>query len=192
MTNNQQPTTNKRARILDYKKSKVLRQVAKNVPLKDIGTKKIGDVIAKMKAALHGEEDGVAIAAPQIGAGLRIFIISGKAQDMYRGADKKLHTREGAKRRDDLVFINPEIIKLSKKKKPMDEGCLSVRWLYGQVERHEKATVKAYDEKGKRFEMGGSGLMAQIFQHETDHLDGVLFIDKAKNVHKLSPAENDL
>ena len=132
-----------------------------------------------MKTALHEQEDGVAIAAPQIGKSLRIFIISGKAQDMYRGRDKKLHTKENMEEKEDLVFINPEITKLSKKKKPMDEGCLSVRWLYGQVDRHEKATVTAYDASGKRFQMGSSGLMAQIFQHECDHLDGVLYTDKA-------------
>lgn len=180
----------KKTAILDHKTAEVLRQIAKSVPLKDIGAKKLGGIIAKMKSALHEQEDGVAIAAPQIGIGLRIFVVSGKAQDMYRGKDKKLHTKENAERKEDMVFINPEIIKLSKKKKLMDEGCLSVRWLYGQVPRHEKATVKAYDERGKKLETGGSGLMAQIFQHEIDHLNGVLFIDKAENVKDMPPEKN--
>jgi len=177
----------KKLAILDHKKSKVLRQVAKDVPLKDMGTKRLGDIIAQMKAVLTKQEDGVAIAAPQVGVSLRIFVVSGKAQDMYRGKDKKLHTREGAEKREDMVFINPEIINLSKKKRLMEEGCLSVRWFYGQVPRHEKAKIKFYDEKGKRREVGGSGLMAQIFQHEIDHLNGVLFIDKAENVRNLPP-----
>ena len=89
---------------------------------------------------------------------------------------------------EDLVFINPEIINLSKKKRKMEEGCLSVRWLYGQVNRHEKVTIKAYDENGKLMTVGASGLLAQIFQHEIDHLNGILFIDKAENVRDLPPS----
>ena len=69
----------------------------------------------------------------------------------------------------------------------MDEGCLSVRWWYGGVERAEKTTIHAYDESGARFTRGASGLLAQIFQHETDHLDGVLFTDKAKGLREELP-----
>lgn len=176
--------------ILDHKESPILREKAESVPLEDIGTKKLHDILTRMKTALHEQEDGVAIAAPQIGVGLRIFLVSGKAAHMYRGEDNKLHVSEGAETEKDLVFINPEITKLSKTKKFMEEGCLSVRWQYGEVKRSEKATVRAYDEHGKKFETGGAGLMAQIFQHETDHLDGVLFIDKAKNLRELPP-ENE-
>lgn len=180
----------KKTIILDHKESPILRERAKEVPLEDIGTKKLGDILTKMKTALHEQEDGVAIAAPQIGVGLRIFVVSGKATHMYRGEDKKLHTEEGAREEKDLVFINPEITKLSKTKKLMEEGCLSVRWQYGEVKRSDKATVRAYDEHGKKFQTGGAGLMAQIFQHETDHLEGILFIDKAKNLRELPP-ENE-
>ncbi len=61
----------------------------------------------------------------------------------------------------------------------MSEGCLSVRGTYGTVLRHEKATVVAYDQRGKQFTYHGSGLIAHIFQHEIDHLNGILYIDKA-------------
>lgn len=182
--------TRRKTAILDYQKAPVLREQAKRVSLAEIGTKKLGDIIARMKAALHEQEDGVAIAAPQIGVGLRIFMVSGKAASMYRGKDSKLHTAKGAEPKADTVFINPEIIKLSKNKKMMEEGCLSVRWQYGEVKRSEKATVRALDERGRKFEVGGSGLMAQIFQHETDHLDGLLFIDKAKNLRELPPTHD--
>ena len=67
----------------------------------------------------------------------------------------------------------------------MEEGCLSVRDIYGKVKRYQKATISAYDENGKKFTMGGSGLLAQVFQHECDHLEGVLFIDKAISIEKL-------
>jgi peptide deformylase len=64
----------------------------------------------------------------------------------------------------------------------MSEGCLSVRGDYGMVMRHEKASVRALDERGKPFTLHGSGLLAQIFQHEVDHLEGVLFTDKAEHI----------
>ena len=69
----------------------------------------------------------------------------------------------------------------------MEEGCLSVRYLYGKVSRANQATIEAYDEKGKKFQRGGTGLLAKIFQHEVDHLNGILFIDKAKNLEEIPP-----
>jgi peptide deformylase len=88
-----------------------------------------------------------------------------------------------------MIAINPEIIKHSRKKVKVPEGCLSVRWLYGNTIRSEKALLRAYDENGKLFTYGGSGLVAQIFQHETDHLNGILFIDHATEIEELSPEE---
>lgn len=168
----------------------VLRGKAKLVPISDIGTKQLQQILARMKTALNGESDGVAIAAPQIGVPLRIFIISAHAFEIANEErarkDKKVvsPTPEA-----DLVCINPEITKLSKKKKKVPEGCLSVRWKYGTTMRHEKATLTAYNEKGVRFTYGGSGLIAQIFQHETDHLNGTLFIDHATDIETLTPEQ---
>ena len=71
----------------------------------------------------------------------------------------------------------------------MSEGCLSVRPLYGKVRRATRASVEAYDKNGKKFKMDGTGLLAHIFQHENDHLDGILFIDKAKDIHESTPEE---
>lgn len=166
------------------KNSPVLRKPAKEVRLEDIASEKVQNVIERMKQAVRAEDDGVAIAAPQIGESLRIFVVAGRALAIM---DKKKDPEVNELDYDDLVFINPEITKLSKKKKAMEEGCLSVRWLYGKVIRSERASIKAYDETGKRIERGASGLLAQIFQHEIDHLDGVLFIDKATDLEDLPP-----
>ncbi len=168
------------------KDAPVLREIAKPVSIKSIGSKNIQNIIEKMKEAVHAEEDGVAIAAPQIGESLRIFVVNGKALALA----KKVKNVEDNKEFEDLVFINPEIIKLSKKKKKMEEGCLSIRWLYGQVKRSEKVTIRAYDENGKPQERGASGLLAQIFQHEIDHLNGILFIDKAENIQDIPPSKD--
>lgn len=163
------------------KDNPVLREIAKPVDPNFIGTSEFKKIIRDMKSALRGQEDGVAIAAPQIGVSLRIFVVSGKVLEMlYPDKTEK-------KKYPDSVFVNPEIVKLSKERDVMEEGCLSVRYLYGKIERAKKARVKALDEKGKEFEIGASGLLAQIFQHETDHLDGRLFIDSATDIKDLPP-----
>lgn len=190
------------------RENKILRQVAKEIPLASIKTPRIKKIIKEMSLALKSQGDGVAIAAPQIGYGLRIFVVSGKifGTDFSRRGLSKENQRGGTKesvsgtRTDsdpalrksvekDLIFINPKISKLSKEKAWLPEGCLSVRWLYGRTLRSKKATATAYDENGKKFTRGASGLLAQIFQHETDHLNGILFIDHAKEVREELPAK---
>lgn len=153
----------------------ILRVTAKPVDMAEITSPAFQKLLKTMSSALAQEPDGIALAAPQIGVSKRIFIVS-----------KKVFGEE-ADAHQDLVFINPVITKLAKKRKLVEEGCLSVRWLYGEVARAEKASVEAYDETGKKFIRHGSGLMAQIFQHEIDHLNGVLFIDKAENIQELPP-----
>ena len=86
-----------------------------------------------------------------------------------------------------MTIINPKISKLSREKEWMPEGCLSVRPFYGKTWRSKKATVTAYDEEGKKFQRGASGLLAQIFQHVVDHFNGILFTDKATNIENLPP-----
>jgi peptide deformylase len=174
----------------------VLRQKAKEVPAREITTPKIKKILREMISALRSQDDGVAIAAPQIGYPLRIFVVSGKifsekeAGPGPASRGEAIEQKEKTKNSKDLIFINPKISKLSREKEWVPEGCLSVRWLYGKAFRSKKATVAAYDEKGKKFERGGSGLLAQIFQHETDHLNGILFIDHAKDI-KEEPPQTD-
>jgi peptide deformylase len=157
------------------KDEKILRKIAKEIPHREITTLKIKKILKEMSIALKSQDDGVAIAAPQIGYSLRIFVVAGKvfAKNDNKGKEE-VHP--------DVVFINPKISKLSRQKDWMPEGCLSVRPLYGKTFRSIKATVTAYDEEGKTFTRGASGLLAQIFQHETDHLNGILFIDHARDI----------
>lgn len=181
------------------KEDKILRQIAKEVPIEDVRSRKVETIIRRMIKALDNEEDGVAIAAPQIGESLRIFVVSKRIFEiMEEEKSKKRSKRENLDEFEkqkpeyhDLVFINPEILKISKTKALVEEGCLSVRWLYGKVERSEKVLVKAYNEEGRPFSFGGSGLLAQVFQHEIDHLNGILFIDKATDLKDLPPENHN-
>ena len=205
----------------------VLRKKAEEVPLSEITGPKIKKILKDMASALFTQDDGVALAAPQIGVSLRIFVVAKvvlsplrkgalpspacaeasagrsaggllqppppktEAPPLLRGItpaseDGGTPFTKGEKQEAGyLTFINPVITKLSRDKAVLDEGCLSVRPLYGKIKRSRKATIQAYDENGKFFERGASGLLAQIFQHETDHLEGVLFIDKATNLKEL-------
>ena len=152
----------------------VLRATAQVVPKDAVTSTAIQNIIADMKVALSAEEDGVAIAAPQIGQSLRIFVVAKRASKLLS---------------DDTVFINPEIIRMGKKKEELSEGCLSVRWKYGLVKRATSATVRALNADGNEFVRSGRGLLAQIFQHEVDHLNGILFIDKATGIQDVPPTK---
>jgi peptide deformylase len=189
-----------------------LREVSQEIPLPDIASPKIQSLIADMKKSLATQEDGIGLAAPQIGVPLRIFIVSKKIFSAHHPSTVPMDSMEadittkangksptdnakdsqskiGAKI-DDLVFINPVLTKMSKEKKWMEgEGCLSVRWVYGKVQRSTKVTIRAYDEFGRAFERGAGGLLAHIFQHEVDHLNGILFIDKAKDLEEVDPKD---
>jgi len=169
-----------------------LHRIADAVPVEDITSPQIQKVLKDMESALISYNAkgfvGVAIAAPQIGVPLRIFLVKDMSTD--RPEEEKIPT---------LVAINPEIIKTSKKSSVVGEGCLSVPDHYGAVERAHQATIRAYDEYGNQYERGGSGLLAQIFQHEYDHLDGTLFVDRAEKIwtkdemekHSLREADYD-
>jgi peptide deformylase len=153
----------------------VLRMEAKEVLKKEFGTPELKKIIDDMREAMNKEDDGVAIAAPQIGISKKIFLVKESA---YSVANKDAKWKP-------LIFINPKITKASKKTMLADEGCLSVRPLYGTTERHASVTIEAQDFVGNKFSFGASGLISQIFQHECDHLEGILFIDHAENIQEI-------
>ena len=105
------------------------------------------------------EENGVGLAAPQVGLSVRLFVV--KADDEIP-----------------RVFINPQIIQTSTETGPYEEGCLSVPGFYEDVIRPLKITVQALNERSRRFTLEADGLLARVIQHENDHLDGILFIDR--------------
>lgn len=122
------------------------------------------------------KEDGVGLAAPQINVSKSIFVIP----EDYAPEIKGVNPLTWLKPKTQTVFINPEIIYHSEEKEEIEEGCLSVKGadMYHPTSRSYEVTIRARDEKGKRFKVRGEGLLARIFQHETDHLNGILFIDR--------------
>lgn len=170
-------------KVILQRDNPLLRQISIPIPLAEITSKKVTDLISGMSKVLAAEPDGIALAAPQIGVLARIFVVSGK-----------LFPDKDGKATSDRIFTNPVLTKLSRKKELIEEGCLSVRHMYGQIKRAMKASVEAYDETGKKFTHNASGLLAQVFQHEVDHLDGKLFVDQAINLQEILPekaAEHD-
>ncbi|KKQ55155.1 MAG: Peptide deformylase [Parcubacteria group bacterium GW2011_GWA2_38_13] len=140
-------------------KSEILRKASKPVPLIDVP--KIKNFITEMEEVMR-VRDGLGIAAPQVGKNIRVVIIN---------------TKDGA-----LAMINPKILKKSWKKNIDEEGCLSVPRVFGLVKRHNAIFVSAIDKDAKNITFEAKGLFARVIQHEIDHLDGILFIDKVTKI----------
>ena len=130
--------------VIVQNENKILRKISKEVPIASIQKVKIQKIIEDMNMALDSQYDGVAIAAPQIGVSLRIFIVSSKIFDENFIGGELTNKPKNIIKKPNLVFINPIFKKISKDKKLMTEGCLSVRPLYGKVRRATRATVEAY------------------------------------------------
>ena len=111
------------------------------------------------------EADGVGLAAPQVGIDMRLFVI-----DDHAGVRRE--------------FINPEIVETSMENVEMEEGCLSIPGVYHDIERPAEVTVQAQDVNGKTFKLKASALLARALQHENDHLNGVVFIDRLSEVER--------
>ena len=173
--------------------AEVLRETAKPVPKELFGSDELARLIADMGEALDRELEGVALAAPQVGVSYRLFIVR-KDRTLpptnapQGGASGELPAKKEVLAPQVEVYINPEIVKTSRKRAQSDEGCLSVHGVYGTTNRHERVTIRAQRADGARFERGAGGLTAQIFEHEIDHLNGILFIDHAERLVRL-PAQ---
>ncbi len=115
---------------------------------------------------------GVGLAAPQVAVPLRLVVVE-YGDDEDDNAPKKLY-----------VLVNPEFIEKSEEMVSGVEGCLSVPGLIGEVERHQSVTVRAQNKQGKPIKIKAEGWLARIFQHEIDHLDGILYTDLATKVWK--------
>jgi len=176
---------------------KALRKKAAALLVRDITTPRVQRLVAAMKATLAQTPDGVGLAAPQISESLRMFIVSEEAEEIDRAE------KAGWKRREkrDLgavaekpyekrpwkyhVFINPVLKNHSRRMIDGPEGCLSVPGTFGEVLRYEKLTIEAHDERGKKFTRNCSRFFSRVIQHELDHLEGILFTDKAKDLMQI-------
>ncbi len=125
----------------------------------------IDNMFETMRAA-----PGVGLAAPQIGESLQLVVVEYSEDEDENARPKK------------YVLVNPEIVKRSEEMVTDIEGCLSLPGLAGRVERHEAVSIKAKNRFGKPLKIEAEGWLARIFQHEIDHLDGVLYIDRAEEV----------
>jgi len=133
----------------------------------------IEDMIETMRVA-----PGVGLAAPQVGVSDRLIVVEYLDDDEPEDAPKKL-----------FVVVNPEIKETSAETEMGIEGCLSIPGLHGEVERALAVTVKGQTRRGQPFKIKAKGWLARIFQHEIDHLNGVVFTDRATKVWKPAPEE---
>ena len=154
--------------LITGENNKILRQKSKEVTQID---QEVHLLIQEMKKIMI-ENNGIGLAAIQLGVPQRVIVTY--VNDKFR------------------AFINPQIIKFSPETSSLIEGCLSLPGYWGEVERPEKIALRAISEQGKKIKLKAFGLLARVIQHEVDHLNGILFIDKAKEVHKESGKINVL
>jgi peptide deformylase len=152
----------------------VLRRKARPIARFDSNLQSlINDMIDTMR-----EAPGVGLAAPQVGRSDRLIVVEYPEDDEIEDAPKKL-----------FVVVNPEIKVISEEVEMGIEGCLSIPGLHGEVERALAVTVKGLTRHGQPVKIKSKSWLARIFQHEIDHLDGVVFTDRATKVWKPEPEE---
>lgn len=149
---------------------KRLRLVSREITAKELKAGVYQKLISDMEKTMLSK-DGIGLAAPQINEPVRLIIVNTKNEM--------------------IVFCNPEITSRSWKKEIEEEGCLSVPGLVGLVKRNYRIDVKAKKMNGESFRLTAKGLFARVIQHEIDHLDGILFIDKAKKIFKKNHERED-
>jgi len=142
----------------------LLRQVAQPVTAFDAALR---ELVASMFERML-QSKGVGLAAPQIGLKQRILVLNPSGE-----------------RQDDLTLVNPEIIARSGPDTFFDEGCLSFPGIYAEIRRPERCTVRAFDVAGRAIEAEHTGFVSRIIQHEYDHLEGVLLVDRMSPADKL-------
>jgi peptide deformylase len=152
----------------------VLRRKAKPITTFDANLQAlIDDMIETMRDA-----PGVGLAAPQVGVSQRLIVVEYLENDEDEESPKKL-----------FVVVNPEIKEMSTETEPGLEGCLSIPGLHGEVERSLAVTIKGRTRHGQPVKIKAKGWLARIFQHEIDHLEGIVFTDRATKVWKPAPEE---
>ena len=145
----------------------ILHKVSQDLTAAEIKSKKIKGFTVDLTETMYAK-DGVGIASVQVGNPIQLCVI---AKDFT--PDKKA----------DLILINPKFEKASVLREWAEEGCLSVPNIYGSVRRYKKIKVSALNARGEKIEFVAKEFFARIIQHEIDHLNGILFIEKAKKLH---------
>jgi peptide deformylase len=160
----------------------VLRARARAVDPAEIRSPRIQSLIDDMFETMK-EYEGVGLAAPQVHEGLRLFVAGFGAEDEDEDEDDTKPSMPL------VALINPEIQVMGSQVAEEWEGCLSIPDIRGKVPRATQITVRGYDRQGKRIELRASGFSARVIQHETDHLDGVLFFDRMRSFESLTFVE---
>jgi peptide deformylase len=163
----------------------VLRARAKAVDPAVIRSPEFQRLIDDMFETMR-EYQGVGLAAPQVHGSLRLFVAGFAASPDDKDDKDDKDDEDDDRNVPMMALINPEITPASAEVVEDWEGCLSIPDIRGKVPRAKQIVVQAYDRRGKRIEVRASGFTARVIQHETDHLDGILFFDRMKSLETLT------
>ena len=155
--------------INNKEEEKFLRSKAADFDFSAHSKNEINELVKQIQEIMK-QAIGVGLSANQIGLDMNVFVAE------VPMSDKTLKF---------FSIFNSKITKKSKETSILEEGCLSVPGIYGLVERPARITLVGWDENDKKIKIKASGILARVFQHEFDHLNGILFIDKAKDIHKI-------
>ena len=154
----------------------VLRELAAEVPVEKIGTAELQELFRTMIAVMR-DAPGVGLAAPQIGVPWRVIVLEDREDRMARLTPDERRERERVAF-DVRVVVNPVVTGVGEERATFFEGCLSVAGYAGLVERYREVDVSGVDENGSPIRWRASGWPARIVQHEVDHLEGTLYVDR--------------
>lgn len=157
--------------IANKKDEKILRKKTAPFDFSKFEPKEVRDLIARMRRIMR-EANGIGLSANQIGLDFRMFVA--EVPDAQGGLKS-------------YAIFNPEFEKMSEVKVVNEEGCLSIPGKFGDVLRSQQVTLKGQDKNGRPLKIKAWGLLARVFQHECDHLDGIVFTDRTKKVHDETP-----
>jgi peptide deformylase len=169
----------------------VLRAPARAIDVGEVKSSRIQQLIDDMFETMN-EYQGVGLAAPQVHEGVRLFVAGfPPASSRRSGPGRSYQPREDEDERADdriplMTLINPEITIVGEETVEDWEGCLSIPDIRGQVPRARQVVVRALDRRGKRIELPASDFTARVIQHETDHLNGILFFDRMTSFQSLT------
>ncbi len=159
---------------ITFEPNDILHRRLKDVDVAKITSREMQKFFKDMIETMY-VKDGVGLAANQVGVDAQIFTL--------------VKNYNALNETEDLVLINPSWEKVTRHQQWDEEGCLSIPGYYGKIKRYTHIKVSGYNQKGKRIEFLADDFFARIIQHECDHLNGHLYVEKAKDIHKVEPVK---
>lgn len=176
---------------LAYAGEDILYEKCKEIPVKEILSAKIQTFINDLGDTIKSIDIAAGLAAPQVHKNLRIFAINMAQKSLTYTQNAPKNPAKLIIGNEPFFFINPKLTFIDQLVNTKMEACLSIPYYYGPVERHISVKINAYTREGKPFEIIATKFLARVIQHENDHLDGILWLQRIKNTKEIFYANEE-